>query len=265
MTTSQLVKLNSMKSILKRLDKLEEEISKNILESSDSTIQIEPKYKYCEVIVHERYYYESNTITYILFGLPIKTPGEFTKVYQRDFEQIPGEEYKTEKEANARVKKMYSSGIVIPIKEFQRLESELYILRNSDKFSFKPSGLKTGKFLFTDYSINEINELIKQHPIYKKLRRLGVILRANKTEFSGYTYNNNTLHLEFETKNGSTVFTNEASIDSFRNYDQNMIFYSARVVLPNTAISTKKDLDNTLKVMLDSYLNRDEIEPEDDN
>jgi len=100
-----------------------------------------------------------------------------------------------------------------------------------------------------------------------------VFLRPNETEFDGYIYNDlhyskdfkdNKLHLEFETKNGSTIFTNEAAIDNFRNYSKNMIFYSAGVILPKTSILTRADLDNTLKVMLDSYINREEIENTDD-
>ena len=265
-----------MESILQRIQKLEEQVGlkkHSIIKESGSIIQIDPSYKYYELVVQWGYSYEEKKGSYLIFGLPIKPPGEFRTVYSSQYERIPGEKYDTEKEALSRIKQIYASKIVIPKHKLKKLESELYVLKNSDKLNFKPFGLNKGEYLFADYSVNEINALIKRHPTYQKLRRLGVLLRPNETEFAGYIYNDlhysedfkdNKLHLEFETKNGSTVFTSEAAIDNFRNYSKNMIFYSAGVILPKTSILTRKDLDNTLKVMLDSYINRNEIESQDD-
>lgn len=167
-----------MKSILQRIQKLEEQVGlkkHSVIKESGSIIQIDPSYKYYEVVVQRRYSYEDNKSSYLIFGLPINPPGEFRTVYSSQYERIPGEKYETEKEALSRVKQIYSSKIVIPKHKLKKLESELYILKNSDKLNFKPFGLEKGKYLFADYSINEINALIKRHPTYQKLRRLGVI------------------------------------------------------------------------------------------
>lgn len=267
-----------MKSILQRIQKLEEQVGlkkHSVIKESGSIIQIDPSYKYYDVEVQERYFSKTGEIDYVLFVLPIKVPGEFTVTYRHQFEILPGEVFETENAALLRVKQLYSSKLVIPKNKLENFKKELFRVKNSSKLNFKPKpfGIKKGEYLFFDYSINEINKLINSNTTYRSLKKLGVFLRTDSTEFSGYPYDglsllkdlkDNKLHLEFETKNGSTIFTNEAAIDNFRNYSKNMIFYSAGVILPKTSILTRADLDNTLKVMLDSYINREEIENTDD-
>ena len=90
-----------MKSILQRIQKLEEQVGlkkHSIIKESGSIIQIDPSYKYYELDIAWGYSYEDKKATYSVMGVPIKPPGEFRTVYSSQYEKIPGEKYETEKE-----------------------------------------------------------------------------------------------------------------------------------------------------------------------
>lgn len=264
-----------MKSIIKRLNKLEEEIlnvKSNLRESVGVTIPINNKYEYYDLIIQSGNN-KNREWGFFIKGRPIPIRGEYSERHV-SYDHIPFPTFsKSREEVLSHIKKLYRSGIVVPVKELKELEDKVYFINNTDRLNFKPFGFEEGKYLFADYSVNEINNLILRHPTYRKLKALGIELYKRGTGFEGYTYSSNhyspdikdnKLHLEMYSASGKLIFTTESAIDNFRNYSNNVIHYSAGKIIPRTYILTRKDLDNALQAMFDSYINRDEIEDSED-